>query len=185
MVQYPKDYPEANELRSTQEGKAQKDFGSLGGLPLGSILKDGAIKEMFFEAIGHLEVAETKARNKPLKKGDAKTMGSKEFDKAMDAVKFIKKFDPKNTSGTIPFALNLVNQIKNNSGPAKMLSDIVGGQMSGMMGQFTSLLQSGLVDKAMELAQKIQAGIDLKEEAEQLIRDAASKATNGASNGII
>jgi len=178
MVAYPKDYPEANKLPSASE-KAQMDFGSLGALPTGAVKKDGGIKEMFFDHIGHLDVAETKARNKSIKKGDAKTIGSKEFDKSADVVKYIKKFDPKNTSGSIPFALNLVNQIKNNSGPAKMLSDIVGGQLSGLLGQFTSLLQSGLFDKAMELAQKIQAGIDLKEEAEQLLRDTISKATNG------
>lgn len=179
MVQYPKDYPEANKLQSTQESKAQKDFGSLGALPIGAIKKDGGIKETFFDHIGHKEAAESKARNKPLKKGDAKTMGSKEFDKATDAIKFIKKFDPKNSSGSIPFGLNLVNQIKNNSGPGKMLGDIVGSQMGSMMGQFTSLLQGGLLDQAMKLASKIQEGIDLKEELEQKARDAANKAKKG------
>lgn len=179
MVQYPSDYPEANKLKSTQGDKAQSDFGSLGALPLGSVKEDGGIKEIFFDHIGHKEAAETKARNKPLKKGDAKTVGSKEFDKATDAVKAIKKFDPKNTSGSIPFALNLVNQIKNNSGPGKMLTDIVGSQLDGLMGQFTSLLQSGLLDQAMQLASKIQEGIDLKEEVEQKARDVVENAKKG------
>lgn len=180
MVQYPSDYPEANKLKSTQTDKGQSDFGSLGALPVGAVKEDGGIKEIFFDHIGHKEAAETKARNKPLKKGDAKTVGSKEFDKGADPVKFIKKFDPKNTSGAIPFGLNLVNQIKNNSGPGKMLGDIVGSQMGSMMSQFTSLLQSGLVDQAMQLAQKIQQGIDLKEELEQKARDIANKAKGGS-----
>jgi hypothetical protein len=179
MVQYPANYPEANKLESTQESKAQKDFGSLGALPLGSIKEDGGIKETFFDAVGHKEAAESKARNKALKKGDAKTVGSKEFDKGIDPVKAIKQFDPKNTSGAIPFALNLVNQIKNNSGPATMLTDIVGSQMGGMMSQFTSLMQNGLIEQAMQLASKIQEGIDLKEELEQKARDIAEKAKRG------
>jgi len=179
VPQYPSDYPEANKLPSTQTSKAQSDFGSLGALPTGAVKKDGGIKEIFFDHIGHKEAAETKARNKPLKKGDAKTLGSKEFDKATDAVKAIKNFDPKNTSGAIPFGLNLVNQIKNNSGPGKMLTDIVGSQLGGMMGQFTSLLQSGLLDQAMQLASKIQEGIDLKEQLEQKAREVVEKAKRG------
>lgn len=181
MVAYPKDYPEANKLPSASD-KAQSDFGSLGALPAGAVKPDGGIKEMFFDHVGHKEVAETKARNKPLKKGDAKTVGSQEFDKGMDPVKFIKKFDPKNSSGSIPFALNLVNQIKNNSGPDKMLTDIVGSQLGGMIGQFTQLIQGGLVDQAMAIAKKIQEGVDSKENDEE--KNRANTAANVVANVI-
>lgn len=97
-----------------------------------------------------------KVSSKSLKNHDNPTVGSQQTDGKQSATNFIKGFDPKNLSGAIPFALNLVKDIQNNSGAGKLLSDIAGPQIGQMIGQFTQALQGGQSQILQEIIQKIE-----------------------------
>jgi hypothetical protein len=171
MANYPPDYPHSNELSDHSE-TAKKAFKSFGGIPLGTIKDDAGISEFYQDDTqGHADAAKDKTNNRAMKKSDAKTIGSKVFDGGQDPINFIKKFDPKNTSGSIPFALDLVKQIQSNSGPDKMLSDIVGQKLSEIMSKFTQSLKEEKSNEADELSKLIQLILELKRKLEQLLAD--------------
>jgi hypothetical protein len=171
MANYPPDYPHSNELSDHSE-PAKKAFKIYGGIPLGTIKDDAGISEFYQDNTqGHADAAKDKTNNRAMKKPEAKTIGSKEFDNAVSATNFAKKFDPKNLSGSIPFALNLVKQIQNNSGPNKILSDIVGSGLNGVISQFTNLLKQNLPAQASALAGLISQGLEIKEKLEELVKN--------------
>ncbi len=161
-------YPLSNNL-DTHSPAAKKAYKQGGSLPKGTVKKDAAVNEHYQdETQGHADAAKNKTNNRSMKVADAKTIGSKVFDGAKSATDFIKKFDPQNTSGTIPFALDLMKQIQNGSGPNKILSDIVGQNLNGIISQFTNLLKQNLPAEAGLLASLIQQGLQLKQRIDQL-----------------
>lgn len=165
---YPPKYPLSNDL-DTHSQQAKRAWVSNGGLPVPTTDPKAGVDQYYQKAgEGHADVAKNKTNNKGMKKADAKSIGSKVFEQGQDVVGFIKKFDPQNTSGTIPFALDLVKQIQSSSGPAKMLSDIVGQNLSDVMGQFTNLLMQNLPDQAQNLGNLIQSVLQLKRRIEEL-----------------
>lgn len=100
--------------------------------------------------------ARDKVSSKALKNHDKPTIGSQESDGKQSATDFIKGFDPKNLSGAIPFALNLVKDIQKNSGAEKLLSNISNPQISQLIGQFTQALKGGEAQIVQQLVQKIE-----------------------------
>jgi hypothetical protein len=164
-------YPLSNNL-DTHSSSAKKAYKQGGSLPKGTVKQDAAVNEHYQdETQGHADAAKNKTNNRSMKVGDAKTIGSQVFNGAKSATQFIKKFDPQNSSGTIPFALNLIQQIQSGSGPNKILGDIVGQNLSGIIGQFTNLLQQNLPVQAGLLTSLIQQGLQLKQRIEQLKLD--------------
>lgn len=165
---YPPKYPLSNDL-DTHSQQAKRTWLSNGGLPV-PVTDLAAGVDQFYQKAGegHADVAKNKTNNKGMKKADAKTIGSKVFEAGQDVVGFIKKFDPQNTSGTIPFALDLVKKIQTGSGVNKILTDVVGQGMGGIIGQFTSLVKQNLPAEAQKLAGLIQQGMQLKQTIDQL-----------------
>lgn len=169
MANYPPDYPHSNEL-SDHSGPAKKAFTKYGGVPLGTILVDAAVSQFYQDDTqGHADAAKEKTNNRAMKKPDAKTIGSKVFDNAMSATEFAKKFDPRNSSGSIPFALNLIKQIQKGSGPNKILSDIVGSQLNGVISQVTNLIKQNLPAQALALMDVANQALEIKDRLDQLI----------------
>ena len=166
--EYPPTYPYSNELDDHSQ-QAKRVWKSNGGLPVPTTDPKAGTDQYYQKAgEGHADVAKNKTNNRSMKKADAKTIGSKVFDGAQDAVAFIKKFDPQNTAGTIPFALDLIKQIQTGSGVNKILSDIVGGNLNGIIQKFTSLIKQGLPAQAMQLANLAQSALQLKQQIESL-----------------
>ena len=88
--------------------------------------------------------AKDKAGGSAAKKADTPTMGSQMFDMSKNPVDFIKKFDPKNLAGSIPFALNLSKIVQQGLNPQAFVKDLLGSKITGMLGQLsqvTNLLQ--------------------------------------------
>jgi hypothetical protein len=169
MANYPPDYPHSNEL-SDHANAAKKAFTKYGGIPIGTILVDAAVNQFYQDDTqGHADVAKDKTNNRAMKKPDAKTIGSKVFDNAISATEFVKKFDPRNSSGTIPFALNLIKQIQQGSGPNKILSDIVGSQLNGVISQVTNLIKQNLPAQAFALMDLANQALEIKDRLDQLI----------------
>lgn len=165
---YPPKYPISNDL-DTHSQQAKRMWVSNGGLPV-PVTDLAAGVDQFYQKAGegHADVAKNKTNNKGMKKADAKSIGSKVFEAGQDVVGFIKKFDPQNTSGTIPFALDLIKKIQTGSGVNKILTDVVGQGMGGIIGQFTALVKQNLPAEAQKLASLIQQGMQLKQTIEQL-----------------
>ncbi len=109
------------------------------------------------------DIAKSKVSSKSLKHHDSPTIGSQQYDGGKSATDFTKGFDPKNISGSIPFALNLVKDIQNNSGAGKLLNDIVGGNIGDMIQQFLSALKSGDQQSVTDLIGKIQSEYENKQ----------------------
>ena len=103
------------------------------------------------------DISRNKVSSKKLKNETDPTIGSQQYDGGKSATDFTKGFDPNNKSGSIPFALNLIKQIQQNSGPEKILSDIVGGNISSLIGQFLGALKKNdnpLMGQLTNLIQK-------------------------------
>jgi hypothetical protein len=167
-AEYPPSYPHSNELDNHSQ-QAKKSWISNGGLPIPTTDPKAGTDQYYQKAgEGHADVAKNKTNNRGMKKADAKTIGSKVFNGAKSATDFVKNFDPQNTSGSIPFALNLIKQIQTGSGVNKILSDIVGSQLNGIISQFTDLLKQNLPQQANALVDLINKGLELKERIEQL-----------------
>lgn len=165
---YPPEYPSSNGLK-THSQQAQRAWVSNGGLPIPTTDPKAGIDQYYQKAgEGHADVAKNKTNNRSMKKADSKSIGSKVFEQGQDVVGFIKKFDPQNTSGTIPFALDLIKKIQTNSGVNKILTDVVGQNMGGIIGKFTSLIKQNLPAEALQLASLIQQGLQLKQTIDQL-----------------
>lgn len=165
---YDKEYPSSNHLKS-HSAQARRSWVSNGGLPVPTTDPKAGVDQYYQKAgEGHADVAKNKTNNKAMKKPQSKSIGSKVFDAGQDVVAFVKKFDPQNTSGTIPFALDLIKQIQGNSGVNKILGDIVGQNMGGLISKFTSLIKQGLPAEAQKLAGLIQQGMQLKQTIQQL-----------------
>lgn len=166
--EYPPTYPHSNELDNHSQ-QAKRTWVSNGGLPVPTT-DPGAGTDQYYQKAGegHADVAKNKTNNKGMKKADAKTIGSKVFEAGQDVVGFIKKFDPQNTAGSIPFALDLIKQIQSSSGVDKILGDIVGQNLGGIVQKFTGLIKQGLPQQAMMLANLAQQGLQLKQTIENL-----------------
>lgn len=172
--EYPPTYPSSNDLSSHSQ-QARRAWVSNGGLPIPTTDPKAGTDQYYQKAgEGHADVAKSKTNNKGMLKADAKSIGSKVFDSGQDVVGFVKKFDPQNTSGTIPFALDLIKQIQTGSGVNKILTDVVGQGMGGLISKFTSLIKQGLPGEAQKLADLIQQGMQLKQRVEQLTSSATS-----------
>lgn len=172
--EYPPDYPHSNRLNN-HSGPAKKAYEGDGSLPQGVLKTDAAVNEHYQDDTqGHADAAKSKTNNRSMKKPNAKTIGSKVFQQGADVVGFVKQFDPSNTSGSIPFALNLIKQIQSNSGVNKILGDVVGQGMGGLISKFTGLIKQGLPSQAMGLANVIQQGLQLKQQVDQLVQNPAS-----------
>lgn len=165
---YPPKYPLSNDL-DTHSQQAKRTWVSNGGLPVPTTDPKAGVDQYYQKAgEGHADVAKNKTNNKGMLKADAKTIGSKVFEQGRDVVGYIKKFDPQNTAGSIPFALDLIKTIQTNSGVNKILTDVVGQNMGGIIGKFTSLIKQNLPAEAQNLANLIQQGMQLKQTIEQL-----------------
>jgi hypothetical protein len=108
--------------------------------------------------------AKDKAGKVAAKKADVPTMGSQMFDMSKNPVDFIKKFDPKNLAGSIPFALNLSKIVQAGLDPQAFIKDLLGSKITEMMGQLsqvTNLLQQAQnllpaqVQQLMQLEQQL------------------------------
>lgn len=166
--EYPPKYPHSNDLDNHSQ-QAKRVWKSNGGLPVPTTDPKAGVDQYYQKAgEGHADVAKNKTNNRGMKKADAKTIGSKVFDGAQDAVSFIKKFDPQNSSGTIPFALDLIKKIQSNSGVDKILGDIVGQNLGGIVQKFTDLVKQGLPQQAMQIANLAQQALQLKQTIETL-----------------
>jgi hypothetical protein len=165
---YPKKYPNAND-QSELPGIARQAWEKLGGLPVPVTDPKAGTDQYYQKEKGHADVAQNETNNRSMKKPEAKTIGSQVFEGGQDAINFIKKFDPQNTSGSIPFALDLVKQIQSNSGPNKMLSDIVGQGLSSIISKFTQALKEEKSNEADSLSKLIQLLLQLKRQLEELL----------------
>lgn len=72
------------------------------------------------------------------------TIGTVPFDNGFNATSFTKGIDPSNSSGTVPFGLDIINQIQGQGGPFKLLESIVGGNLTSLIQNFTKGLQLGI-----------------------------------------
>jgi hypothetical protein len=90
---------------------------------------------------------------------NVKTIGSVVYDGGFDPTEFIKKIDPKNLAGSVPFALELVEKLKNLGGPEQLLQELMGSNLFGLIQQIQQGLQSGLsMAEEMRQAAEIIAG---------------------------
>lgn len=101
----------------------------------------------FDEAKSMYDIAMQEAGGKPLKKADAPTIGSQAFDNAKSAVDCVKKFDPQNLAGSVPFALDMMKQLQTRmpNGP-QLISDMLGPKLAGVLSLLPLLEQLGNID---------------------------------------
>lgn len=109
------------------------------------------------------DIAHNRVSDKQLKGADSPTIGSQQFDNGKSATDFTKGFDPKNLSGAIPFALNLIKDIQKNSGAGKTLNDIAGPKISDFIKKFIDALKSKDEKKQAEAVDDIQKEYQNKE----------------------
>lgn len=119
---------------------AVKNFDRFGGKALGST--DETPHETFHTAAKHADKAYKQSNpKKPAEHADKPTVGTQEYNNSSDPAKFIKKFDPNNLSGAIPFGLDIAKKMKDLSGENKILSDIVGSGLAKLMSSVTDLMK--------------------------------------------
>lgn len=87
------------------------------------------------------KIAKDESGGKAAKKADKPTVGSKEYDGSKVPTDFIKKFDPKNAAGSVPFALDMVKKIKDGLNPQDFVKDLLGGKMTEMLGKLNEVMQ--------------------------------------------
>ena len=122
--------------------RLKDNYDTGGSIPISATGKEDAIKNHVpttedGDVVSHPE----RARGKPFHKPDEPTIGSQEFDNSLSPSEFIKRFDPTNKSGVIPFGLDLMKQLKMGMSPDKLLSDIVGSKLNGLLNQFSQINQ--------------------------------------------
>jgi len=74
-----------------------------------------------------------------LKNFDLPSIGSQFFDGNSNAAKFIKQFDPNNSSGAVGFALGLVDKINSELDEGKLLKDLMGPQIACLVTSFVDI----------------------------------------------
>jgi len=108
-----------------------------------------------------------------LKGVDLPSIGSQLFDGGTSAVKFIKQFDPSNKSGSVGFALGLVDKINSELDEGKLLKDLMGPQVACLINSFVDIsniiptlslnfpdIASMLKNKLQEIQNAMTAAID-------------------------
>lgn len=70
---------------------------------------------------------------------DLPTIGSQIFDGQNDAAKFIRQFDPNNSSGAVGFGLKIVDKINSALDEEKIFKDIFGPQMTCLVTSFVDI----------------------------------------------
>jgi hypothetical protein len=70
---------------------------------------------------------------------DLPSIGSQIFDGDSDAAKFIRQFDPNNSSGVVGFGLKIVDQINSALDEEKIFKDIFGPQMTCLVTSFVDI----------------------------------------------
>src|SRR4051794_18449475 len=68
----------------------------------------------------------------------------------MDATDAIKQIDPKNLAGAIPFALELVQQLRDHIGPEKIIEQMIGQNLTSLIQNFSQMLQQGMDTSKIE-----------------------------------
>jgi hypothetical protein len=135
------------------------------------------------------------AGGKPAIKAKEPTVGTQQFDKAKNAVDFVKKFDPKNAAGSIPFALNLATMVQKGLNPQDFVKDLLGSKITGLLGQLTqvtNLLQQAQnllpaqVQQLMQMEQQLTGVLNSELSSAvgkiQQVTDTATQITNLANN---
>lgn len=121
------------------------------------------------------DISLDEAGGKPALKAKEPTVGTQEFDKAKSAVDFVKKFDPKNMSGAIPFALNLTTMVQKGLDPQAFVKDLLGSKITGLMGQLSQV--TNLLQQAQNL---LPAQVQQLAQLEQQITSTINEELSGA-----
>lgn len=74
-----------------------------------------------------------------LKNFDLPTIGSKLFNGDSNAAKFIRQFDPNNSSGAVGMGLHIVDQINNALDEEKIFKDVFGPQVTCLITSFVDI----------------------------------------------
>lgn len=123
------------------------------------------------------KIAKEDSGGKSAKKADKPTVGSKEYDGSKVPTDFIKKFDPKNAAGSIPFALDMVKKIKDGLNPQDFVKDLLGGKMTEMLGKLNEATQ--MIQKVQQMGgamPQMQQLTQLKDKLTSQITDELSSA---------
>lgn len=121
------------------------------------------------------DISLDEAGGKPALKAKEPTVGTQEFDKGKNAVDFIKKFDPQNMSGAIPFALNLTTMVQKGLNPQAFVKDLLGSKITGLMGQLSQV--TNLLQQAQNL---LPAQLQQLTQLEQQITSKLNEELSGA-----
>lgn len=115
--------------------------------PLDGVRGGEKIHSLIDSAKSLYDISLDEAGGKPAKKAKEPTIGTQEFDKAKSALEFTKKFDPQNAAGTIPQALDMLQQLQSQMGAApQMISQMLGSKISELLKQIPVLQQLGNLD---------------------------------------
>lgn len=87
------------------------------------------------------ETASNKVSSKALKKVEALSIGTQKFNNTLNSSEFIKRFDKNNTSGTISYALGVIDKVKNLSGINIYPDQIFGVIGAKILTQFNDLVK--------------------------------------------
>lgn len=85
------------------------------------------------------ETSKNGVSSKGLKGAEALTIGTQKFNNLLNSSDFIKKFDRDNTSGTISYALNIIDKVKRFSGINIYPEEIFGIAASKILTQLSDL----------------------------------------------
>src|SRR6478752_5298963 len=78
--------------------------------------------------------------NKMAEHADKLPIGQEMFDKGNEAIEFIKKIDPSNSSGAVQPALDIMQKLLKNTDPMSAVKGMMGGQLYGIMNQVMGLI---------------------------------------------
>jgi hypothetical protein len=78
--------------------------------------------------------------NKMAEHADKLPIGQEIFDKGNQAIEFIKKIDPSNSSGAVQPALDMMQKLVKNTDPMQALKGMMGGELYGVLNQVMGLI---------------------------------------------